>query len=314
MPKQAVLLQSPHLKGATIPPSRLPWYALNDSDPKDLFFTKDEIAKYCWGVFKDVARSYNFNIRALTFIEPSAGNGCFMDLLPERRRIALDIAPRRRDVKRQDFLRWSPPADAKRRFACIGNPPFGVRGAIALAFINRAAIFADLAAFILPMTFESDGKGGALTRVDGFNLLHSEELPRDSFYMPNGGAKKVNTLWQVWGKGVKPKTRPIRTCNSYIEVFTACTAPDRRCGMRRMREADWFIQSTFYTPPKVVRDFSDVKYGSGYGIIIKRNKREINRILREADWRKYSSKATNSCRHIRMKHIRQVITDGGLYD
>jgi len=81
-----------------------------------------------------------------------------------------------------------------------------------------------------------------------------------------------------------------------------------------MHEADWFIQSTFYTPPKVVRNFSGIKYGSGYGIVIKRNKREISRILREADWRKYSSQATNSCRHIRMKHIRQVITDGGFYD
>jgi len=64
----------------------------------------------------------------------------------------------------------------------------------------------------------------------------------------------------------------------------------------------------------VVRDFADVKYGSGYGVIIKQRKRDIERALRGADWLTHSSKATNHCRHIRMQHIRDALIAAGYRD
>jgi len=41
----------------------------------------------------------------------------------------------------------------------IGNPPFGYRACLALAFVNHAARFADYIVMILPMGFQSNGKG-----------------------------------------------------------------------------------------------------------------------------------------------------------
>lgn len=113
-------------------------------------------------------------------MEPSAGEGCFINHLPRARRVALDILPPpdgHAETRRADFLKWSPPPElADKRFAVIGNPPFGVRGALALEFLNRAALFADIIGFILPMTFASDGKGGALTRVHPRLSISSRRL------------------------------------------------------------------------------------------------------------------------------------------
>ncbi len=296
-----------------IPRTKLPWYAISERDPKDQVFTKQKTANYCWEIFNQVAKKNNFDMKNRIFVEPSAGEGCFIDLFPnEEQKLAFDIDPRREDVIKQDFLEWSP--KTAKNIAVVGNPPFGVRGAIALAFINRAAHFADLVSFILPMTFASDGKGGALTRVRGLTLLHSEELPANSFYQPDGAERDINTLWQVWGKGVNKKIVEEKTCNNYIEIFTACTAPNRRCGMRRMHEADFFIQGTFYKPPHVVKNFSDVKYGSGYGIVIKHEKDKVSSLLKNVDWKKHSSRATNHCHHIRMRHIRDAVVEGGFFD
>lgn len=236
-------------------------------------------------------------------------------MLPPTRRIALDIAPRNAEIQKEDFLNWSPSKRGK--YAVIGNPPFGIRGAIALAFINRAAYFADIVGFILPMTFTSNGKGAAMTRVKGLHLLHSEELPPYAFYDGESGEEKdINTVFQVWGARNRPRQPVFRSCDSFVDLFSVSTYYSRRCGLDKMDEYDFFIQGTFYDnrPPQVVTDFADVKYGSGYGIIIKKRKCAVAEALRRIDWIKYSTRSTNHCRHIRMDFIRRALVDAGLYD
>jgi len=298
--------------GGTLPRSRLPWYAINDKSPQDQFYTKREVARDCLRVFRQVAARHGYDLRRHTFVEPSAGEGGFVGQLPAARSIALDTDPQAAGIRRADFLRWTPPPG---KYAVIGNPPFGHRGAVALAFINRAALFADIVGFILPMTFASNGKGGAMTRVKGLRLLHSEELPADSFYH-QAGARDINTVFQVWGSRNLADAPAPPTCDAFVQILTVCTNPSRRCGTHRMHEYDYFLQGTFYAnrPPKVVRDFADVKYGSGYGVIIKQRKRDIERALRGADWLTHSSKATNHCRHIRMQHIRDALIAAGYRD
>ena len=302
--------------GGPMLPTPLPWYAVNEKNPQDQVFTKPEIARACFDAFLSVAKRAGYDLNRHVFIEPSAGDGCFLDLLPGDRRIALDIDPKNFETHRANFLEWAPPN--RGNYAVIGNPPFGVRGAIALAFVNRAAFFADLVGFILPMTFTSDGKGGAKTRVRGLHLLHSIDMPTNSFYDAScGGDKDINTVFQVWGRR-KPNGKQdiVRTCKSFIELYSVSTYPSRRCGLAKMDEYDFFIQGTFYenNPPTVVADFAEVKYGSGYGIIIKKQKRKITEALKQTDWVQYSSRATNHCRHIRMQYIRQAIIDGGFHD
>jgi len=219
--------------------------------------------------------------------------------------------PLSKDIIKQDFLSWKPTKDNKIN-VFVGNPPFGYRAWLALAFMNHAAQFADYIGFILPMSFQSDGKGSPKHRVCGMMLQHSEIIPVGSFYNPDGRTRKVNALWQIWKKGdnILPKKE---SCAQWLELFTVDMRKERLCGQEKMENADFFIQRTYFNePPKLVKSFSKVKYVCGYGLIIKKEKEKVIKILRNVDWNKYSNLAAHNCRHISMYHIEKVLTDEGL--
>jgi hypothetical protein len=279
----------------------------------DQFFTKDHIARYCHNSLLKIMKDHGEDPSTFNFVEPSAGAGVFFDLLPKARRIGIDIAPMRKDFIQQDFLDWEP-SPSKRNTVVVGNPPFGYRAWLALAFVNRAAKFSDYVGMILPMAFQSDGKGSPKHRVRGLRLVHSEVLPADSFHDPDGKTVKVNGLWQVWKKGEKTVELK-KTCSSWIDLFTVDQRKERLCGHEKMHLADYFIQRTFYRdPPDLVKDFSLVKYVCGYGMIFKKEKRRVQEVLRTVDWKSYSNLAAHNCRHISMYHIERALTDAGFVD
>lgn len=289
------------------------WVDIKNVD-LDQFFTKPDIAKYCWQSLTDYIKNHKGKIADYTFVEPSAGLGAFYDLLPDDRRIGIDIVKFKPEFIKHDFLSWQP-KDKEAKYATIGNPPFGYRAWLALAFLNHASEFSDYVGFIVPMAFQSNGKSNVKDRVKGLHLVHSEQLPYGSFIEADGKNAKVNTLWQIWSRDTDKPEPEIKTCNSYLDLFTVDMRKERLCGKTRMNEADYFLQRTFYTqPPDLVTTFSQIKYVCGYGIKIKREKKKVLEILRNVDWKKYSNLTSHNCRHISMEHIRKAITDSGLID
>jgi hypothetical protein len=279
----------------------------------DHFCTRPEIARICWDKFMRYLTKEKINLSGYTFIEPSAGLGAFYDLLPKKRRIGIDIVKGNPDFIQQDFLSWLP-KNKNNKYICVGNPPFGYRAWLALAFVNHASLFSDYIAFIVPMAFQSNGKSNVKDRVKGFHLVYQSSLPHDSFIDIDGKIVKINALFQVWKKGnvIKPIEK---TCNDYIDLFTVDMRKERLCGKNRMHEADFFLQRTFYTePPKLVKTFDKVKYVCGYGIVIKKDRLKVLKVLQNADWKKYSNLAMHNCRHISMEHIRKVLIDAGFKD
>ena len=249
------------------------WVDLEDVS-LDQFFTKPEIAKKYYLKTLKFLKKENINIEDCLFVEPSAGDGSFFKLLPKNQRIGLDLYPMAEGIIKKDFLNWTPPKTDK-KIIFIGNPPFGYRAWLALNFMNHASKFADYIFFILPMSFQSEGKGSSKYRVKNMKLIHSEIIPNDSFYEPNGKIVKINALWQYWTKG-ENKIPNFNLFNKYIDIFTVDQRKERLCGQEKMDKADFFIQRTFYNEaPKLVKNFSDVKYTSGYGIILKKNKKII---------------------------------------
>lgn len=276
----------------------------------DQFFTKPEVAKDCHKNLLSLILNNKDKEQDFKFIEPSVGGGAFYNILPKERRIGIDIMPINSDIIVDDFLNWNIKPNGL-RYITIGNPPFGYRGWLALAFINHAAKFSDYVGMILPMAFQSDGKGSPKNRVKNLRLIHSEILPKDSFIDPYGKQVKINALWQVWEKGDNIVTKE-KSCSQWIELFTVDNRKERLCGQTRVQEADFFLQRTFYNePPNIVKSFTDVKYVCGYGIIIKKNKRKIIEILKQVNWKQYSNLAAHNCRHISMYHINRVLTDKG---
>ena len=279
----------------------------------DQFFTNPNVAKDCIKSFYNYILNDDESISHYKFIEPSAGMGAFYDYLPENNRIGIDIDSFKSEYIQKDFLSWEPDIKTQ-KYACIGNPPFGNRGWLALMFLNHAATFSDYVGFILPMGFEGRGKGNLISRVKGLHLVHSSHLPSDSFLDIDGKIRKLNTVWQIWSKKSNNKIEDNLTCNSYIDLFMIDLNPKRRCGHKRFNEADVFLQTTFYKEASIVSNFDQVLYSSGYGIVIKKDKEKVLEVLKNTNWNEYSNLATNSCRHINMYHIRKALIDKGLID
>lgn len=278
----------------------------------DCFYTRPEVATECSENLYTVMREDFADLGNYHFIDPGAGKGVFYDLMPAGRRIGIDILPARSEFIDHDYLTWAP--NSRQHYAVLGNPPFGYRAWLALAFINHSAQFADYMGLILPMAFQSDGKGSPKHRVQGAQLIHSDSLPSDAFVDQNGNSVKINALWQIWRRGVN-NIPPPQTCNDWLDLFTVDIRKERLCGQTRLNEADFFLQRTYYgEPPKLVKDFSEVRYGCGYGIVLKKEPDAIEQLLNKIDWREYSNLAMHNCRHISMYHIRQAVIHGGFTD
>ena len=233
------------------------WVDLEDVS-LDQFFTKPEIAKKYYLKTLKFLKKENINIEDCLFVEPSAGDGSFFKLLPKNQRIGLDLYPMAEGIIKKDFLNWTPPKTDK-KIIFIGNPPFGYRAWLALNFMNHASKFADYIFFILPMSFQSEGKGSSKYRVKNMKLIHSEIIPNDSFYEPNGKIVKINALWQYWTKG-ENKIPNFNLFNKYIDIFTVDQRKERLCGQEKMDKADFFIQRTFYNEaPKLVKNLIKIE-------------------------------------------------------
>ena len=285
------------------------WVDLKNID-LDQFYTKKEIALKCYESLINKIKKDKGSISNLKFIEPSAGEKAFFDLLPENKRIGIDVMPSSKEIIKQDFLSWEPKKNGH-SYVTVGNPPFGYRAWLALSFMNHAAKFSEYVGFILPMSFQSEGKGSPKHRVSGLKLIHSEFLPQNSFIDPEGKEIKINALWQIWKKG-KNIIKKQKTCSKWLDIFTVDERKERLCGQKRIKEAKFFLQRTFYKePPNLVKTFSEVKYVCGYGLVFKKENNKIIHVLRNTDWKKYSNLAAHNCRHISMEHIRKAITDMG---
>ncbi len=168
----------------------------NSSNVLDQYFTKPSVALKCFQKACEVIKKYE-NLDDFIFLEPSAGDGVFYDLFPKNRRIGIDIEPKRDGFIQCDFLNYKLPTHQK--IICLGNPPFGHRGVMALEFINHARS-CDFVCFILPMFFESQGKGSIKYRVKGLNLLYSERLEKNAFIDFKNKEVDVHCVFQIWSK------------------------------------------------------------------------------------------------------------------
>lgn len=294
---------------------------VNATNELDQYFTKTEVAAKLYQKCKEVISQYEDNILKFQWIEPSAGNGVFFNLLPKNKKIGIDIKPLNTNIIKADYLAYTLPTNKKN--IVIGNPPFGHRGVMALNFINHS-VNADYVCFILPMFFESKGKGSIKYRVKGFNLIHSERLDQNSFYVPSTNKSvDVKCVFQIWSRNHKTETeefswykhRKTEPFGELLKLFTVSMAKNRECGKRWIFEtkADFYISSTFHKNISIVNSFEEVKYKSGVAIVFTTHdevkKEKIKAILHNVDWTKYGSLATNSCYHIGKSNIFEVIQD-----
>ena len=272
---------------------------------KDQFFTPNSTANYCYSKCMEVIEKYEDSLKDYIFIEPSAGNGCFLKLLPVDRRIGLDIEPKYNEIITKDYLDWSP--EENKKYIVIGNPPFGLRGQLALKFINHSSKFADYVGFILPQLFESDGKGVPRKRVLGLNLLHSEKLDTN-FESPDGKNISVQCIFQVWSKYHKNDSYVInKKENNIIKIYSLSDGekPSAIRNKKMLYKCDAYIPSTCFGKEnmKYYDSFDNLPRKKGYGIVFIKDKKENLEKFKNIDWSNVAFLSTNSAYNIRSSQI-----------
>ena len=157
----------------------------------DKFYTLPAYSKRC---IEKVSTMYDI-ARWDLIVEPSAGNGSFLNQIPSNKKIGIDISPEHLDIIKQDFFDYHPPPEHK-NILVIGNPPFGRISSLAIKFFNHSAKWANVIAFIIPRTFR---KTSIQNRLDNrFHLVYDEELPnRPCCFSP---AMAVKCCFQIWEK------------------------------------------------------------------------------------------------------------------
>lgn len=165
----------------------------------DQFYTSPEVARSCM----DVLRPWVEGTR--TWIEPSAGTGVFLELVPEA--LGYDIEPKHPRIQTANFLDVDVPEGA----VVYGNPPFGRQSSTAKAFIAHSARTASIIAFVLPRSFSKPSMQKVFPPA--FHLVESLELPKNSFIV-NGSPYHVPCIFQVWKRKETPRdsvaeTKPV---------------------------------------------------------------------------------------------------------
>jgi hypothetical protein len=279
-------------------------YSKYSSKEKDQFFTPLETAQKCFQIFIDTIKSYGEKETDFKYIEPSAGDGRFLQVLPSDT-IALDIEPRHPSIINFDYLKWAP--SETHNYVVFGNPPFGLRGHTALKFINHSYSFADYVCFILPQLFESDGKGVPRKRVKGYNLIHSVKL-ESTFYEPDGNCIKINTIFQIWSKKHNNNLYDIKDyTNEKMKVYSmsdgGTVATTRNKDM--IGKCDIYIPSTCFGKEnmKCYMNFEDLPGKKGYGIVFTDNKKTMINKMLNIEWSKIAFLSTNSAYNLRSSQI-----------
>ncbi len=272
---------------------------------KDQFFTPSDTVNYCVDTCKNILKKYGDIESEYIYIEPSAGNGKFLDALPDNRRIGIDIEPRSDGIITGDYLNWKPAKQMK--YIVIGNPPFGLRGQLALKFINHSYNFADYVCFILPQLFESDGKGVPRKRVIGYNLIHSEKLNTD-FEEPNGKPVKVECIYQIWSKNHKNPDYDIKQLDtSVVKIYSLSDggSPSTTRNKKMFDKCDIYLPSTCFGKENMrfYKTFKELPRQKGYGIVFNKDKNENMKKFKEIDWSKVAFLSTNSAYNIRTSQI-----------
>ncbi len=285
-------------------------YSKYDYKAKDQFFTDNKLAEYCINVVKTKLIELQEDIDEYDFIEPSAGDGSFYKQLPVDKRTGIDIENMVDGVIECDYLNWRPKKNGK--YIIIGNPPFGLRGNLALKFINHSAKFGDYVCFILPQLFESDGKGVPRKRVKGLNLIHSEKIDNKyEFHEPDGKEIKINVIFQIWSKhhnnekyDIKEIKKDILTVYSLSDGGT----PSSTRNKNMLDKCDIYLPSTCFGKENMryYNSFEELPNRKGYGIVFKKNKETNIKKFKETDWSEKAYLSTNSAYNIRTSQINAV--------
>ena len=178
--------------------------AINGGDDK--FYTKQFIADfYSHIVFNRYGEKFQY-------VEPTAGNGSFMNIIPNI--VGYDLKPESNDIIEMDIFDNT----FKKNDVIIGNPPFGMNASLAQSIFNHIASF-DVKAicFIVPKTFKKISMHNKLNM--NYKIVFEQDVI-DNAFIVEGSDKNVSCVFQIWERtNTTRKPMPTVECE-WIEFTT----------------------------------------------------------------------------------------------
>uniref|UniRef100_A0A6C0H5C0 Uncharacterized protein n=1 Tax=viral metagenome TaxID=1070528 RepID=A0A6C0H5C0_9ZZZZ len=173
-------------------------------DAIDKFYTKKETVYHIIKLFKEYVKPNNNDL----IIEPSAGNGAFIDAIKSLKcnYEFYDLEPEHEEIIKQDYLLYNTNNTNNsnntnntntQKIHILGNPPFGRQSSLAIKFIKKSCEFCASISFILPKSFKKDSL--KKTFPLNFHLLFEMDLPQKSFLV-NNKEHDVPCIFQIWIK------------------------------------------------------------------------------------------------------------------
>ena len=172
----------------------------NVAKSDDQYFTHPQISKMCWSAVESLFDLDSYD----TILEPSAGDGSFLNLMPEDKRVGVDLVKQHPEVVESDFFKWYPDSyqplllETNKKIITVGNPPFGRNSNLAIQFFNHAALFSDVICFIIPRTWR---KWSVQSKLNSdFGLYFDATLPYQSFYVAGKPWTRIRCCFQIWSR------------------------------------------------------------------------------------------------------------------
>ena len=81
-----------------------------------------------------------------------------------------------------------------------------------------------------------------------------------------------------------------------------------------LNKCDIYLPSTTFSEVRVFDNFNKLPHKRGYGVVIRKNKIDIKKLLIGNDWNKTAFRSTNSALNLRTSLIESVVIKGGYYD
>lgn len=175
----------------------------------DKYYTPSSVVK---AVLKVVEKEIMPLEKFSRIIEPSAGNGAFLKLLPKTA-AGYDIAPEYDGIIQGDYLKQNIPY--MKDSIVIGNPPFGRSGMLAKEFIKKSMEHSDYVAFVIPAD-----NYNSRSSIAGVKLYKSFMLPKIKY-----SGVPLNCCFNIYCKG-EEITKKIKGVDIYEFARTKNTTAE----------------------------------------------------------------------------------------
>lgn len=176
--------------------------SIEEAKELDKFYTNRRVANSCYSLYKKFLVKHKVILDNILFVEPSAGDGAFLEII-EGNKIGFDIKPptnNKLKILQLDYLTSNikdvlPKKHKKRPIVILGNPPFGKKSKLAIQFVNKSLEYSNIVGFVVPIQFRKWSVQSKILK--NAKLVVDKSLDENSFELM-GKPYNVRCCFQIW--------------------------------------------------------------------------------------------------------------------